>query len=46
MEHAALLLLISLSISVLGPAVSFYGASMTFMLGNRYTDGTVEVRAG
>ncbi|KAF4096111.1 uncharacterized protein LOC131532878 [Onychostoma macrolepis] len=42
MAHAALLLLISLSISV-GPAVSFYGASMTFMPGNRYPDGTVEM---
>lgn len=45
MVHAVLLVLISLSIA-LGPAVSFYGASMTFMPGIRYPDGTVEVCAG
>uniref|UniRef100_A0A8C1AC75 ZP domain-containing protein n=1 Tax=Cyprinus carpio carpio TaxID=630221 RepID=A0A8C1AC75_CYPCA len=42
MAHAALLLLISSTVFV-GPAVSFYGASMTFMPGNRYPDGTVEM---
>ncbi|KAI2649298.1 CUB and zona pellucida-like domain-containing protein 1 [Labeo rohita] len=42
MAHAALLLLISLTVSV-GSAISFYGASMTFMPGNRYPDGTVEM---
>ncbi|XP_077100212.1 uncharacterized protein LOC143751543 [Siphateles boraxobius] len=42
MAHAALLLLISLTLSV-GSAVSFHGGSMTFMPGNRYPGGTVEM---
>ncbi|XP_043081520.1 uncharacterized protein LOC122329392 [Puntigrus tetrazona] len=41
MAHAALLLL-GLSLSV-GPAVAFYGASMSFVPGNRYPDGAVEM---
>ncbi|XP_067291253.1 uncharacterized protein [Pseudorasbora parva] len=42
MAHAALLLLISLTVS--GSAGSFfYGASMIFMPGNRYPGGTVEM---
>ncbi|ROI79365.1 Oncoprotein-induced transcript 3 protein [Anabarilius grahami] len=42
MAHPALLLLISLTVSV-SQAVSFHGGSATFMPGNRYPDGTVEM---
>ncbi|XP_059421325.1 CUB and zona pellucida-like domain-containing protein 1 [Carassius carassius] len=43
MAHSAmLLLLISLALA-LGPAVGFYGGSMTFTPGNRFPDGSLEM---
>ncbi|XP_048024068.1 CUB and zona pellucida-like domain-containing protein 1 [Megalobrama amblycephala] len=42
MAHGTMLLLISLTLAV-GPAVGFYGGSMTFTPGNRFPDGSVEM---
>ncbi len=42
MAHGTMLLLISLALA-LGPAVGFYGGSMTFTPGNTFPDGSVEV---
>jgi len=42
MAHGTMLLLLLLTLAV-GPAVGFYGGSMTFTPGNRFPDGSVEV---
>ncbi|KAK7160566.1 hypothetical protein R3I93_008268 [Phoxinus phoxinus] len=44
MAHGTMLLLLLVSLTLaVGPAVGFYGGSMTFTPGNRFPDGSVEM---